>query len=201
MFAYGEKIHNSLCTCLLWMVVVGSCKHGDVVFIHHCRWVFWIMYKPADYTASSPDKRRHLVKSKWEERMNTWEVEVFFDGECPLCVREINMMKRLDRKQRIRFTDIASPTFRAKAYGRDMDDFMSRMQGRLPGGEWIEGVEVFRRLYGAIGLRWLIPLTRLPGISHLLDAAYTIFAKNRLRWTGRCDSDTCEIPADSVHSS
>ncbi len=37
-------------------------------------------------------------------------VEVFFDGECPLCMREIRMLRRLDRKDRIRFTDIPRQT-------------------------------------------------------------------------------------------
>ena len=27
--------------------------------------------------------------------------EVFYDGECPLCVREIRMLRRLDRRGRI----------------------------------------------------------------------------------------------------
>ena len=35
--------------------------------------------------------------------------EVFYDGECPLCMREIRMLRRMDRRGRIRFTDIAAP--------------------------------------------------------------------------------------------
>lgn len=31
-------------------------------------------------------------------------VEVFFDGECPLCMREIRVLRRLDGKGHIRFT-------------------------------------------------------------------------------------------------
>jgi predicted DCC family thiol-disulfide oxidoreductase YuxK len=52
---------------------------------------------------------------------------------------------------------------------------------------------VFRRLYAAVGFGPLVVLTRLPGISHLLEVAYRVFARNRLRWTGRCD-DTCVAP-------
>lgn len=127
------------------------------------------------------------------------EVEVFYDHACPLCRREIAMLRWMDRKNRIQFTDITSPTFVPSSYGLTMDDFMSEIQGRLPDGSFITGVEVFRRLYGAVGLRWLIPLTRIPGISHLLDFGYRVFAKNRLRFTGRC-TDQCELPnqTDSV---
>ncbi len=106
-----------------------------------------------------------------------YDIEVFFDGDCPLCTKEIAMLRRLDRKERIRFTDIADPEFRAAAYDTDQDSFMEKIRGRLPDGTWIEGVEVFRRLYSAVGFRPIVALTRIPGVSHLLDAAYTTSPK------------------------
>ncbi|GAB4533598.1 MAG: DUF393 domain-containing protein [Haliangiales bacterium] len=128
----------------------------------------------------------------------TWQVEVFYDGACPLCMREIAMLMRRDRThQRIRFTDISAAEFSAASYGKPRRAFIDRIQGRLPDGTWIEGVEVFRRLYSAVGFAWLIPLTRLPIIRHLLDAAYRVFARNRLKWTGRCDDGACELPTAS----
>lgn len=117
----------------------------------------------------------------------TWEFEVFFDGDCPLCRREIDWLQRRDRNHKVRFTDIAAPEFDPAATGRTMDELMARIHGRLPSGELIEGVEVFRRLYQAVGLGWLVAPTRLPGIRGLLDAAYRLFARYRLRLTGRCD--------------
>jgi len=123
-------------------------------------------------------------------------VEVFYDGDCPLCMREIRMLRRLDaKKQRIQFTNIAAPTFSAATYGTTMTSLMARIQGRLPDGRWIEGVEVFRQLYAAVGFGPLVMLTRLPVISQLLGAGYVLFAKNRLRWTGRCADGACQLPA------
>lgn len=121
------------------------------------------------------------------------QVEVFFDGACPLCTREISVLRWLDRRGRIRFTDIAASGFDPHALGKTMGDLMDRIQGRLADGRWIEGVEVFRRLYSAVGLGPLVGLSRLPGISHALDWGYRTFAKNRLKWTGRCD-DHCALP-------
>lgn len=123
-------------------------------------------------------------------------VEVFFDGDCPLCMREIRMLQRKDHEGRIQFTDIASPQFEAHRYGRTQQDFMARIAGRLPDGTWIDGVEVFRQLYGAIGWRKVVAVTRVPGISHLLTLAYALFAKHRLRLTGRCQPDgACQVPS------
>ncbi|HEY0980709.1 thiol-disulfide oxidoreductase DCC family protein [Schlesneria sp.] len=122
-----------------------------------------------------------------------FEVEVFYDGGCPLCVREIALLRRWDRRGKIRFTDIDAPDFRAEDLGKTQDDLMARIQGRLPDGKWIEGVEVFRRLYQAVGFGPAVTLTRLPLISQLLDLGYTLFARNRLRLTGRCQGGSCRI--------
>jgi predicted DCC family thiol-disulfide oxidoreductase YuxK len=128
------------------------------------------------------------------ESMGTnWQVEVFYDGECPLCLREIKTIRWMDRRKNIRFTDIADPAFRSSDYGKTMQEFMDEIQGRLPDGSWIIGVEVFRRLYAAVGLGPLVALTRVPGVSHGLDLGYRVFAKNRLRLTGRCNSGACEV--------
>lgn len=129
---------------------------------------------------------------------NDFDVEVFYDGECPLCMREIRMLMRRDKKSRIVFSNIAASDFEPSSVGVDMDALMGRIHGRLPDGRIIEGVEVFRRLYGAIGFGPLVLLSRLPGISHLLDLAYHLFAANRLRLTGRCSEETCSIePIDA----
>ena len=122
-----------------------------------------------------------------------WQIEVFHDGDCPLCRKEIALLQRLDRHSRIRFTDIADPSFRSEDYGKSFDEFMSEIQGRLPDGRWITGVEVFRRLYSAVGFGWIVWSTRVPGISHALDWGYERFAKNRLKWTGRCTADSCKV--------
>ncbi len=125
------------------------------------------------------------------------QLELFFDGECPLCSREVAVLRRLDRHGRIRFTDIAASDFRAEAIGRTQAELMARIHGRLPDGTWIEGVDVFRQVYAAIGLGALATISRWPGIAQLADGAYRLFAKNRLALTGRrgaaCDAGTCTV--------
>jgi len=124
--------------------------------------------------------------------IQAWQIEVFFDGACPLCRKEIRMLQWLDRRQRIRFTDITAADFAAQDYGKTTQQFMDEIQGRLPDNSWITGVEVFRRLYGAVGFGWITWATRLPLVSHVLEWGYRKFAKNRLKWTGRC-TDSCLI--------
>ncbi len=121
------------------------------------------------------------------------DVEVFYDGACPLCQREMNLLRRWDRFRRIQFTDIAASTFDPAPLGVSHPQLMSEIHARLPDGQIISGVEVFRRLYAAVGFGWVVPLTRLPGVRQMLDAGYRLFARNRLRLTGRCHGEHCEI--------
>jgi predicted DCC family thiol-disulfide oxidoreductase YuxK len=119
------------------------------------------------------------------------DIEVFYDGQCPLCVREMGLLRRLDRRGRIGFVDIAAAGFDATAVGVPWEALMDRIHGRLPDGTLVEGVEVFRRLYALVGFTPLVALTRLPGLAQLLDLTYRLFARNRLRLTGRCRDDGC----------
>ena len=132
-----------------------------------------------------------------------YEIEVFYDGGCPLCLRKVEFLRGRDRQGKIHFTDIDAPAFRAADLGLSHEELMAQMHGRLPDGSWIRGVEVFRRLYAAVGFGPLVSLTRLPVVSQLLDWGYSIFARNRLRLTGRCTRQTCatELTAQSGDAS
>jgi predicted DCC family thiol-disulfide oxidoreductase YuxK len=124
------------------------------------------------------------------QSLKSADIEVFYDGDCPLCLREIGVLRRMDRQGRIQFTNIAAPDFDESRSPVDWDTLMGRLHARLSDGQLISGVEVLRRLYAAVGLGPIVWLTRLPGISHLMEFGYDVFSRNRLRLTGRCDS-TC----------
>jgi len=113
------------------------------------------------------------------------EVRVLYDGDCPLCAREVALLRRLDRRGRLAFEDIAAPIFDAGALGRTHAQLMARIHGLLPDGRLVEGMEVFRRAWAAVGLGWLLAPSRWPGLRQLFDAAYRNFARHRLRLTGR----------------
>jgi predicted DCC family thiol-disulfide oxidoreductase YuxK len=133
----------------------------------------------------------------------TPEITVLFDGECPLCAREVAMLRRLDRgRGRIAFDDIAAPGFDAARHGRRHEELMARIHAVLPDGRLVEGVEVFRRAYTAVGLGWTLAWTAWPGLRPLADAGYRWFARNRLRLTGRSDSacatGRCALPPEGA---
>jgi len=134
-----------------------------------------------------------------------WQIRVLYDGECPLCSKEIRFLERRDRgRGRIQFEDIADPAFDPAIYGLDAQRLMARIHAVLPDGSVKEGVEVFRRAYAAVGLGWLVAPTRWPGLRQLADWAYRVFARNRLRWTGRepaCEDGRCESTQSRAEAS
>ncbi|MEZ6094300.1 MAG: DUF393 domain-containing protein [Pirellulaceae bacterium] len=134
----------------------------------------------------------------------SWKFRVFFDGDCPLCKREIQWLKRLDAKQQIDFVDIASNEFRTARCEKSHDELMAQIHGQLPDGEWVVGADVFRELYSLVGFRWLVAVTRLPGIHAGTNFLYRIFARYRVPLTARfrnspvgedeCSTGTCHRP-------
>ena len=59
-------------------------------------------------------------------------IEMFYDGDCPLCLRETNFIRRLDRNRRVCFTNIASPDFDPSSTGKAYHELMAEIHGRLP---------------------------------------------------------------------
>jgi len=136
----------------------------------------------------------------------SWQVKVLFDGGCPLCRREMEALARRDRAGRLALEDIAAPEFDPARYGLTQQAAMDRIHGVLPDGTVIEGMEVFRRAYAAVGLGWLLAPTAWPLLGGLFDRAYRWFARNRLRLTGRaggghaCREGHCPAPYRSRRS-
>jgi predicted DCC family thiol-disulfide oxidoreductase YuxK len=151
-------------------------------------------------TSPPPHGRIPIVsEDRPEVEPRSWELKLLYDGECPLCAREVRALRRLDRGSgRLALEDISAPGFDASLYGLDQERVMARIHAVRPDGRVIEGVEVFRRAYAAVGLGWLLAPSAWPGLRSVFDALYRIFARNRLRWTGRedaaCTSDRCVQP-------
>ncbi|KPF82120.1 thiol-disulfide oxidoreductase [Brevundimonas sp. AAP58] len=109
------------------------------------------------------------------------KVEVWFDGDCPLCRREIALMRRLDRRGVIRFHDVATgqgscPIDRAALLAR----FHAREDGRM-----VSGAEAFAAMWRAIPvLRPLGLLARNRAVLRVLERLYLAFLKVRPRLQG-----------------
>ncbi|MCB0340172.1 MAG: DUF393 domain-containing protein [Bdellovibrionales bacterium] len=123
-----------------------------------------------------------------------WKLKVFFDGDCPICCREINWLRKRTGETDVVYENIADPKFKESSDALSYDAAMKKMQALLPDGRVISGVEVFRQLYKHAGLGWLLAPTGWPILRPIFDLLYAIFARYRLRLTGRkCDDGSCAI--------
>lgn len=105
-------------------------------------------------------------------------LEVWFDGDCPLCRREIALMRRLDRRGAITFTDVATG---AGACPIDRAELLARFHAR-ENGRMVSGAEAFAAMWRAIPL--LAPLGRLARnrvVLGGLERLYVLFLKVRPR--------------------
>jgi predicted DCC family thiol-disulfide oxidoreductase YuxK len=104
------------------------------------------------------------------------ELTVWHDGDCPLCRREIALMRRLDRRGAIRFVDAASgdascPVDRATLLAR----FHAREDGRL-----LSGAAAFAAMWRAIPLLRALGLAaRDRRVLALLEWGYLRFLRAR----------------------
>jgi predicted DCC family thiol-disulfide oxidoreductase YuxK len=109
-------------------------------------------------------------------------VTVFYDGACPLCVREVSVLRRLDGKRgRLRFQNVADP---GAPISCDIarEKLLARFHVRRADGVVVDGAAAFIEAYAQIPyLSWMRPLGRVEILRRGLDRAYALFLKARPR--------------------
>jgi len=105
-------------------------------------------------------------------------VTVWFDGDCPLCLREINLMRRLDRKGAVRFVDVTQ----GRDCPLDPETLLARFHAREQGGELVSGAAAFAAMWRAIPvLRPLGQAARWQPFLTVLESLYLQFLRFRPR--------------------
>jgi predicted DCC family thiol-disulfide oxidoreductase YuxK len=124
-----------------------------------------------------------------------WQIKLLYDGECPLCVREVNFLRKRDAgRGLVKFVDIARDDYTPEAHGGvDFETAMGRIHAVLADGTVIKNVEVFRRVYEILGMGWIYAVTKLPVIGFVVDKLYELWADWRLPLTGRPSLETITI--------
>lgn len=117
----------------------------------------------------------------------TWQINLLYDGNCPLCLREVNFLRQKDNgRGLVAFTDIAADDYAPEENGDvDFATAMGRIHAVRADGTVIKNVEVFRQVYDVLGMGWIYAPTRWPIVGALVDWTYGVWASWRLAVTGR----------------
>ena len=103
---------------------------------------------------------------------STAQLTVWYDSDCPLCVREIRLMRRLDKRNAIDFVSIQSAT----GCPISTDELMQRFHAQEVGQPIVSGAAAFAAMWRAIPiLRPLGLLARFRPVLWLLERLYRGF--------------------------
>ena len=101
---------------------------------------------------------------------------VWYDGDCPICIAEIGLLRRLDRASAIEFVDLSLPD----GCPTDREARLARLHAQVRGGPMVAGAAAFVAMWRVLpALRPLAVLASPPPVLWLLERQYGLFLRLR----------------------
>lgn len=112
-------------------------------------------------------------------------LDVFYDGDCPICQWEVRYYERLDKAQKIRWIDIESLAPDQLPSGKTRDALLGKFHVRdredksdTNVDHWHIGVDAFARIWKFLpGFRHFAFIFRTPVLRQVLIVSYRLFLK------------------------
>ena len=123
---------------------------------------------------------------------------LFYDGFCPLCVREMAQLRQIDKQGVLQLVDIQLAESQALYPQIDFSEASRILLALTADGHLLRGLDSTHAAWSAVGLGYRTAWLRWPVVRWFADRAYLYFAANRYRisyWlTGqaRCDNGSCQ---------
>lgn len=145
---------------------------------------------------------------------------IYYDASCPICEREVRLLKEFDRENRLQLVDCSPLGFGGEA-GYSREAMMRLIHARTQDGRWLIGAPVFAAAYAAAelpllsrlwGHRALQPVWRVVypwiannrqllskiGFTHVFDRfvrwLHAREARRALARSQSCHEDRCDLP-------
>lgn len=110
-------------------------------------------------------------------------VQVYFDGGCPVCSREIAFYKTRPGADAFEWVDVNGSDSSVLAPGLSREQALARMHVRLADGTLLSGAAAFAQIWLRMpGFKWLGRLLSLPPLGFLAEIAYRAFLIVRKGW-------------------
>jgi predicted DCC family thiol-disulfide oxidoreductase YuxK len=128
--------------------------------------------------------------------MKNTKLKLFYDGECPLCHREVKHYVKIDKRDVLIPVNIKDPEFKAEDYGLNEKEINDRMHAIDDEGNVFIGIDTFTEIWDRLP-RWnlLSPMVTNRLVRPLADWGYDIFAFHiRPRLPKRdCSAEGCHL--------
>lgn len=109
-------------------------------------------------------------------------LQVFYDGGCPVCSREIAFYKARPGADGFEWVNVDGTP---EALGPDLtrEAALARMHVRLADGTLVSGAAAFAAMWRQMpGFRWLGTLLAIPPFGWLAEIGYRVFLRCRKMW-------------------
>lgn len=116
---------------------------------------------------------------------------VFFDGMCVLCNSMVNLLLKLDKKDKLLFAPLQGHTFKQHNFPnalQQIDSIVFLQEGKV----YMQSTAVIRILV-ALGGAWKVFYIFNIFPRNWRDYVYNRISKNRYRWFGK--RENCRIPS------
>ncbi|MDF1822043.1 MAG: DUF393 domain-containing protein [Alcanivoracaceae bacterium] len=106
-------------------------------------------------------------------------VTLYYDGRCPLCMREIGWLARHARDGNLRLVDVNDQLALACEQVPPVERLRAVLHVRLADGRWLTGVDATVAAWQAAGVGGRISWLLWPPVKPLADLLYAGFARYR----------------------
>jgi predicted DCC family thiol-disulfide oxidoreductase YuxK len=114
-------------------------------------------------------------------------IDVFYDGKCGLCNKEITYYRRIAPDAVFNWLDIANDPAPLQQYHISQSDALRQLHVRDAKGDWHIGADAFIVIWRKLRYWWILAvLVGLPGVKQLARLIYNRFANYRFTRLAHC---------------
>ena len=106
---------------------------------------------------------------------------IFYDGQCPLCMTEINQLKKLNHKSKLAFVNLHDEDFIQHYPHIDLVHAKRIIHGETDDGIILLGLDVTCTAWALVKKHRWLKLLRWPLVRNIADLVYLLFARYRHR--------------------
>lgn len=128
---------------------------------------------------------RHKIRNEAGMMENASKIDVYTDGECPLCQWIQLRVEPRDRDKRLRWLNFRDPQTLREAAPRTFDQMSAEMHAKLPDGRWVQGYRAWIEVLKVLpSWAWLASVMQIWPLTAIGPVVYRWIAAHRFSLFG-----------------